>query len=106
LVNFSSYSPPFRRFDCCVGVFAEESQTASRFQKQQLDKIKKDGDRLRDDLTLETRLARQQNNTGSTALISKLQDEKFLYDTKIANEQAKRQVRVCPCFTAFSFCRC
>ena len=53
----------------------EESANTLRMQRQQIEKLKKDNDRLKEDLALETRQARQANNMSATAQISKLQDQ-------------------------------
>lgn len=53
----------------------EESANTLRMQRQQIEKLKKDNDRLKEDLALETRQARQANNMSATAQIAKLQDQ-------------------------------
>jgi hypothetical protein len=44
-------------------------------QRQQIDKLKKDNDRLKEDLALETRQAKQANTMSASAQIAKLQDQ-------------------------------
>jgi len=68
---------------------SEESANTLRMQRQQIDKLKKDNDRLKEDLALETRQARQANNISGTAQIAKLQDQGDIYTRKIETERRR-----------------
>jgi hypothetical protein len=68
---------------------SEESANTLRMQRQQIDKLKKDTDRLKEDLALETRQARQANNISGTAQIAKLQDQGDIYTRKIETEKRR-----------------
>jgi uncharacterized protein YjiS (DUF1127 family) len=59
----------------------EESANTLRMQRQQIEKLKKDNERLKEDLALETRQARQANNISGTAQIAKLQDQGQFHST-------------------------
>jgi chromosome segregation ATPase len=67
----------------------EESANTLRMQRQQIEKLKKDNDRLKEDLALETRQARQANNMSATAQIAKLQDQGDIYTRKIETEKRR-----------------
>lgn len=69
--------------------YSEDSQNTIRMQKQQIDKLKKDNERLKEDLALETRQAKQANNVSASAQISKLQDQADLYSRKIEVEKRR-----------------
>ena len=58
-------------------------------QKQQIDKLKKDNDRLKEDLALETRQARHVNTMSASAQMAKLQDQCDLYKRKIETERQR-----------------
>lgn len=74
-----------------------ESQNTIRMQRQQIEKLKKDNDRLKEDLALETRQAKQANNMSASANIAKLQDQADAYNRKtnieaMKIEELKRQL--------------
>lgn len=76
----------------------EDSMSANRMKRQQIDKLKKDNERLKEDLALETRQAKQASNMSASAQIAKLQDHGDYYARKIATEKRRveehdRQVR-------------
>lgn len=66
-----------------------ESQTKIRMQRSQIEKLKMDNDRLKEDLSLETRQAKQANNMSASAQISKLQDQADFYGRKKSIESKK-----------------
>jgi chromosome segregation ATPase len=68
----------------------DNPENTVRMQRQQIDKLKKDNDRLKEDLALETRQAKQANNMSAAAQIAKLQDQGDMYFRKI--EQEKRRI--------------
>jgi chromosome segregation ATPase len=68
----------------------DNPENTVRMQRQQIDKLKKDNDRLKEDLALETRQAKQANNMSAAAQIAKLQDQGDVYFRKI--EQEKRRI--------------
>lgn len=67
----------------------EDSQNTIRMQRQQIDKLKKDNERLKEDLALETRQAKQASNMTASAQIAKLQDQGDTFARKIQLEQKK-----------------
>lgn len=69
--------------------YNEESANTIRMQRQQIDKLKKDNDRLKEDLSLETRQAKQANNMTASAQIAKLQDQGDTYTRKIELEKRR-----------------
>jgi chromosome segregation ATPase len=58
-------------------------------QRQQIEKLKKDNERLKEDLALETRQAKQANNMSASAQIAKLQDQADQYTRKIDSEKRR-----------------
>lgn len=60
-----------------------------RMQRQQITKLKKDNERMKEDLALETRQAKQANNMSASAQISKLQDQVEMYTRKIEMERRR-----------------
>lgn len=58
-------------------------------QRQQITKLKKDNERLKEDLALETRQAKQANNMSASSQIAKLQDQADLYTRKIEVERER-----------------
>eukprot|EP01006_Ploeotia_vitrea_P030063 TRINITY_DN62522_c0_g1_i1.p1 TRINITY_DN62522_c0_g1~~TRINITY_DN62522_c0_g1_i1.p1 ORF type:complete len:546 (-),score=352.04 TRINITY_DN62522_c0_g1_i1:483-2120(-) len=79
----------YRLMEVSRRTYNEDSQNTIRMQRQQIDKLKKDNDRLKEDLSLETRQARSANNLSASAQISKLQDQADLYSRKIATERRR-----------------
>lgn len=69
--------------------YSEDSQNTLRMQRQQVEKLKKENDRLKEDLALETRQARHANNLSASAQIAKLQDQGDMYARKIGNEKRR-----------------
>jgi len=69
--------------------YTEDSQNTIRMQRQQIDKLKKDNERLKEDLALETRQAKQANNMSASAQIAKLQDQGDTYTRKIEAEKRR-----------------
>jgi chromosome segregation ATPase len=67
----------------------EGSANTLRMQRQQLLKLKKDTDRLKEDLALETRQARTNTAMSATAQILKLQDQGDFYTRKIEAEKRR-----------------
>ncbi len=72
----------------CVA-HADDSANTIRMQRQQIDKLKKDNDRLKDDLAIETRQAKQANNLSTSTQIAKLQDQADMYAKKINVENRR-----------------
>jgi len=68
---------------------SEDSQNTIRMQRQQIFKLKKDNDRLKEDLALETRQAKQANNQSASVQIAKLQDQADMYARKIEVEKRR-----------------
>jgi len=66
-----------------------ENVNLGRMQRQQVEKLKRDNERLKEDLALETRQAKQANNMSASAQIAKLQDQGDLYARKIAREKER-----------------
>lgn len=58
-------------------------------QRQKIEKLKKDNDRLKEDLALETRQAKQANNMTASSQIAKLQDQADMYSRKIDIEKRR-----------------
>lgn len=69
--------------------YSEDSQNTLRMQRQQVEKLKKENDRLKEDLALETRQARHANNLSASAQIAKLQDQGDMYARKIGVEKRR-----------------
>ena len=67
---------------------ALQTQTTLRQQRHQIDTLKRDNDRLRTDLALETRAAAQANTVSHSAHIAKLQESHDLYALRIVRERA------------------
>jgi len=67
----------------------DNPESTIRMHRQQIDKLKKDNDRLKEDLALETRQAKQANDMSASAQIAKLQDQADHYTRKIKQEKAK-----------------
>lgn len=63
----------YRMMENSRKLYLEDSQNTIRMQRQQIDKLKKDNDRLKEDLALETRQAKHANNMTASAQIAKLQ---------------------------------
>jgi len=68
---------------------SEDGAHTLRMQRQQIEKLKKDGERIKEDLALETRQARQANNMSAAAQIAKLQDQGEMYTRKIESERRR-----------------
>lgn len=66
-----------------------DSANTVRMQRQQIEKLKKDNDRLKEDLALETRQAKQANNMSASAQIAKLQDQADAYNRKTNQERMR-----------------
>lgn len=69
----------------------EDSQNTVRLQRQQIEKLKKDNERLKEDLALETRQARHANNLTASAQIAQLHDQSDVYARKIQAEKRRIQ---------------
>merc|ERR1719329_1753658 len=79
----------YRMMEVNRKTYAEDSTNTIRMQRQQIDKLKKDNERLKEDLALETRQAKQANNQSASAQIAKLQDQADLYSRKIEHERRR-----------------
>lgn len=79
----------YRMMELGRKIYSEDNQTAVRMQKQQIEKLKKDNDRLKEELSLETRQARQANNMSASVQIAKLQDQGDGYSRKIEIEKRR-----------------
>lgn len=79
----------YRVMEMTRKTYSEDSQNTIRMQRQQIDKLKKDNDRLKEDLALETRQAKQANNMSASAQIAKLQDQADMYTRKIEVERRR-----------------
>lgn len=60
-----------------------------RMQRQQIEKLKKDNERYKEDLALETRQAKQASNMSASAQIARLQDQGDMYTRKIEIEKRR-----------------
>lgn len=69
--------------------YHDESANIVRTQRQQIDKLKRDNERLKEDLALETRQAKQASNMTASAQIAKLQEQKDMYTHKIEQERKR-----------------
>ncbi len=65
------------------------TQNTIRTHRQQIEKLKADNKRLKDDLALETRQAKQANNMSASAQIAKLQDQTDAYQRRINRERSR-----------------
>lgn len=88
--ELDSLQRKYRMMEVSRKTFSEDSVNTVRMQRQQIAKLKKDNERLKEDLALETRQAKQANNVSASAQISKLQDQAEMYTRKI--EQEKRSI--------------
>jgi len=79
----------YRMMEVNRKTYSEDSQNTIRMQRQQIFKLKKDNDRLKEDLALETRQAKQANNMSASAQIAKLQDQADMYTRKIEVEKRR-----------------
>ena len=89
LVETEEDQTKFRLMEISHRHINEDSQSMLRMQRQQIDKLKRDNDRLKEELALETRQAKQVNNLSTSAQIAKLQDQSELYLRKISKEKEK-----------------
>lgn len=89
--ELDSLQRKYRMMEVNRKTFSEDSVNTVRMQRQQISKLKKDNERLKEDLALETRQAKQANNVSASAQISKLQDQAEMYNHKI--EQEKRAIQ-------------
>lgn len=69
--------------------YSAMSQTAHRMQSQKILKLKEDNQRLKDELEMETRQAKQANNMSASATIAKLQEDGDAYMARIAIESQR-----------------
>jgi hypothetical protein len=67
----------------------EDSGNTVRMHRQQIDKLKKDNERVKEELSLETRQAKQGNNMSASAQIARLQDQADMYSRKIETERRR-----------------
>src|ERR1700743_1653794 len=67
----------------------DDNTNTLRMQRQQIDKLKKDHERIKEELALETRQAKLSNNMSATHSIAKLQDQGDIYQRKIESEKKK-----------------
>jgi chromosome segregation ATPase len=79
----------YRMMEVNRKTYSEDSQNTIRMQRQQITKLKKDNERLKEDLALETRQAKQANNMSASAQIAKLQDQADMYTRKIEVEKRR-----------------
>lgn len=79
----------YRMMEVNRRTYSEDSQNHIRMQRQQIEKLKKDNERLKEDLALETRQAKQANNMSASAQIAKLQDQGDMYTRKIEIEKRR-----------------
>ena len=68
---------------------AEDNTNTLRMQRQQIEKLKKDHERVKEELALETRQAKLNNNISAAQSIAKLQDQGDIYQRKIESEKRK-----------------
>ena len=68
---------------------AEDNSNTLRMQRQQIEKLKKDHERVKEELALETRQAKLNNNISAAQSIAKLQDQGDIYQRKIESEKRK-----------------
>ena len=68
---------------------AEDNTNTLRMQRQQIDKLKKDHERVKEELALETRQAKLNNNISAAQSIAKLQDQGDIYQRKIESEKRR-----------------
>ena len=69
---------------------AEDNSNTLRMQRAQIEKLKKDHERVKEELALETRQAKLSNNLSAAQSIAKLQDQGDIYQRKI--EMEKRRI--------------
>ena len=67
----------------------DNPESSIRMQRQQITKLKLENDRAKEDLELETRQAKQANDTSASLQISKLRDQADFYKRKITQEIRK-----------------
>ena len=68
---------------------AEDNSNTLRMQRQQIEKLKKDHERVKEELALETRQAKLNNNISAAQSIAKLQDQGDIYQRKIEQREAE-----------------
>ena len=68
---------------------SEDNTNTLRMQRQQIDKLKKDHERVKEELALETRQAKLNNNISAAQSIAKLQDQGDIYQRKIEGEKRR-----------------
>ena len=67
----------------------EDNSNTLRMQRAQIEKLKKDHERVKEELALETRQAKLSNNMTATHSIAKLQDQGDIYQRKIELEKRR-----------------
>lgn len=67
----------------------DDNSNTLRMQRAQIEKLKKDHERIKEELALETRQAKLSNNMSATHSIAKLQDQGDIYQRKIEIEKRK-----------------
>ena len=68
---------------------AEDNSNTLRMQRQQIEKLKKDHERIKEELALETRQAKLSNNMTAATSIAKLQDQGDIYQRKVEHEKRR-----------------
>lgn len=79
----------YRLMELTRKAHSDEKANNVRMQRASMEKLKKDNDRLKEDLALETRQAKHANNMSASAQIAKLQDQGDLYTRKIEIERRR-----------------
>lgn len=67
----------------------DDNSNTLRMQRAQIEKLKKDHERIKEELALETRQAKLSNNMSATHSIAKIQDQGDIYQRKIEIEKRK-----------------
>jgi hypothetical protein len=79
----------YRLMELTRKAHSDEKANNVRMQRASMEKLKRDNDRLKEDLALETRQAKHANNMSASAQIAKLQDQGDLYTRKIEIERRR-----------------
>lgn len=87
--ELESLQRKFRMMEATRKACNDDSVQTIRMQRQKIVKLKRDNDRLKEELAVETRQAKAASSTTSAAQISRLQDQADMYSRKIENEKRR-----------------
>ena len=79
----------FRDMEAKHRLFGDDSVQTIRMQRQKIDKLKLDNERLKEELALETRQANMHGSMGSTSNITNFKDQGEMYQRKIEIERRR-----------------